>query len=173
MIGIQCQLMMAGENRIDAVVKSDGGLEKSASFTTHVKALADLKLTVSDPRGPTALGVDAIYEVHIVNQGTKAAERIKIVAQFSEGVEPIQADGGAADIIPGQVLFHPIARIEPGDEVVLRIIARADKAGNHRFRAELTAGDPDTRLIAEESTYYFDEEPPRTAARPATEGSTQ
>ncbi|MDA1055430.1 MAG: hypothetical protein O3C40_33950 [Planctomycetota bacterium] len=172
-IGIQCQLMMPGENRIDAVVKSDGGLEKSASFTTRVEALADLKLTVSDPRGPTALGADAIYEIHIVNHGTKAAERIKVVAQFSEGVEPQEANGGAADIVPGQVLFHPIARIEPGDELVLKIVAKADKAGNHRFRAELTAGDPDTRLIAEESTYFFGEEPPRTAARPSTEAATE
>jgi len=172
-IGVQCQLMMPGENRIDAVVKSDGGLEKSASFTTRVEALADLKLTVSDPRGPTALGVDAIYEVHIVNRGTKAAERIKVVAQFSEGVEPIEANGGAADIVPGQVLFHPISRIEPGDELVLKIVAKADKAGNHRFRAELVAGDPDTRLIAEESTYYFGEDAARTAARPDSTESTQ
>ncbi|MEO8496415.1 MAG: CARDB domain-containing protein [Planctomycetota bacterium] len=172
-IGVQCQLMMPGENRIDAVVKSDGGLEKTASFTTRVEALADLKLTVSDPSGPTALGVDAVYEVHIVNHGTKAAERIKIVAQFSEGVEPTEANGGAADIVPGQVLFHPIARIEPGDELVLKIIAKANKPGNHRFRAELTAGDPDTRLIAEESTYYFGEEVPRTAGRPATEAAAQ
>ncbi|MCA9119055.1 MAG: hypothetical protein H6822_17210 [Planctomycetaceae bacterium] len=170
-IGIQCQLMMPGENRIDAVVKSDGGLEKSASFTTRVEALADLKLTVSDPRGPTAIGADAIYEVHIVNRGTKAAERIKVVAQFSEGVEPIEANGGAADIVPGQVLFHPISRIEPGDELVLKIVAKADKAGNHRFRAELISGDPDTRLIAEESTYYFGEDAARTAARP--EAATQ
>ena len=170
-IGIQCQLMMPGENRIDAVVKSDGGLEKSASITTRVEALADLKLTVSDPRGPTALGTDAIYEVHIVNRGTKAAERIKVVAQFSEGVEPIEANGGAADIVPGQVLFHPIPRIEPGDELVLKIVAKADKAGNHRFRAELIAGDPDTRLIAEESTYYFGDDTARTAARP--EAATQ
>jgi uncharacterized repeat protein (TIGR01451 family) len=168
-IGIQCQLLMPGENRIDAVVKSDGGLEKSASFTTRVEALADLKLTVSDPSGPTALGTDAIYEIHIVNRGTKAAERITVVAQFSEGVEPREANGGAADIVPGQVLFHPISRIEPGDELVLKIVAKADKAGNHRFRAELTAGEPDIHLIAEESTYYFGEEAPRTAARPTTE----
>jgi uncharacterized repeat protein (TIGR01451 family) len=172
-IGVQCQLMMPGENRIDAVVKSEGGLEKSASFTTRVEALADLKLTVSDPSGPTPLGTNAIYEVHITNRGSKAAERIKIVAQFSEGVEPQEANGGAADIVPGQVLFHPISRIEPGAELVLKIIAKADKAGNHRFRAELTAGDPDTRLIAEESTYYFGEDATRTAAQPATEAATR
>lgn len=171
-IGIQCQLMMPGQNRIDAVVKSDDGLENAASFTTRVEALADLKLTVSDPRGPTALGTDAIYEVHVVNRGTKAAAGIKIVAQFSEGVEPIEANGGAADIVPGQVLFHPISRIEPGDELVLKIVARADQVGNHRFRAELVAGDPDTRLIAEESTYYFGDEAARTATRP-TDESTQ
>ncbi len=172
-IGIQCQLMKPGENRIDAVVKGDGGLEKTASFTTRVEALADLKLTVSDPSGPTALGTNASYEIRIVNQGTKAAERIKVVAQFSEGVEPQEANGGVADIVPGQVLFHPIGRIEPGDELILKIVAKADKAGNHRFRAELTAGDPDTRLIAEESTYYFGEDAPRTAARSATDAATQ
>jgi hypothetical protein len=165
--------MTPGENRIDAVVKSEGGLEKSASFTTRVEALADLKLTVSDPSGPTALGTNAVYEVHITNRGSKAAERIKIVAQFSEGVEPQEANGGAADIVPGQVLFHPISRIEPGAELVLKIIAKADKAGNHRFRAELTAGDPDTRLIAEESTYYFGEDATRTAAQPVTEAATR
>lgn len=168
-IGIQCQLMMPGENRIDAVVKGDGGLEKSASITTRVEALADLKLTVSDPRGPTALGADAVYEVHIINRGTKAAERIKVVAQFSEGVEPVEANGGAADVVPGQVLFHPISRIEPGDELVLKIVAKADKVGNHRFRAELTAGDPETRLIAEETTYFFGEDAARTASRPGAE----
>ena len=171
-IGIQCQLMMPGQNRIDAVIKSNDGLENAASFTTRVEALADLKLTVNDPRGPTALGVDAIYEVHVVNRGTKAAEGVKIVAQFSEGVEPVEANGGAADIVPGQVLFHPISRIEPGDELVLRIVAKADKAGNHRFRAELVSSDPDTRLIAEESTYYFGEEVSRTATR-STGESTQ
>lgn len=172
-LGIQCQLMTPGDNRIDAVVKSESGLEKSASFTTRVEALADLKLTVSDPRGPTPLGTDAVYEVHVINRGTKAAERIKIIAQFSEGVEPLEASGGVAEIVPGQVLFQPISRIEPGAEVVLKIIARADAVGNHRFRAELTAADPDTRLIAEETTYFFGEEATRTATRSSGAAATQ
>lgn len=154
-ITLQAQLTVPGENRLQALVSSEGGLESSKAFVTRVDALADLKLTVADPRGPTAVGDDAIYEVTIANRGTKAAEKISIVGQFSEGVEPIEADGGAAELVPGQVLFHPIPRIEPGDEITLKIVARGDRPGNHRFRAELNCKNPDTRLIAEESTFFF------------------
>ncbi len=170
-ISVQCQLATPGENRIDAVAKSPLGLESSGSFTTRVEALADLKLTVTDPSGPTALGQDAIYEIQIVNRGTKAAEGVQVVAQFSEGVEPIEANGHGADIVTGQVLFHPIARVEPGKSLVLKIVAKGELPGNHRFRAELTCTDPDTRLIAEESTYYFGDEMPSTTAR-STDGKS-
>jgi hypothetical protein len=48
-----------------------------------------------------------------------------------------------------------IPRIGPGEQLKLTIVAEADRAGNHRFRVETTSTDPDTRLVAEESTYYF------------------
>jgi hypothetical protein len=104
-----------------------------------------------------------VYEVRIVNRGTKAAEQINVVAQFSEGVEPIEAHGGTANIVPGQVVFNPIARVGAGEELLLKVIARADRKGNHRFRAQVTCADPETRLVAEESTYYFKA---RTARKP-------
>jgi uncharacterized repeat protein (TIGR01451 family) len=154
-VTLQCQLTVPGENRLQVLVSSEDGLEKTSAFATRVEALADLKLTVSDPRGPTAVGDNAIFEVKIANRGTKAAEKISIVGQFSEGVEPVEANGGAADLVPGQVIFHPLPRLEPGDEITLKIVARADRAGNHRFRAELNCTDPETRLIAEESTFFF------------------
>ena len=164
-VTLQCQLTVPGENRLQVLVNSEGGLEETAAFATRVEALADLKLTLTDPRGPTAVGENAIYEVKITNRGTKAAEKISIVGQFSEGVEPIEANGGAAELVPGQVLFHPLPRLEPGDEVTLKIVARADRAGNHRFRAELNCTDPETRLIAEESTFFFGGDDLQTATR--------
>lgn len=174
LITLQCQLTVPGDNRVQALVSSEGGLEASRAFVTRVDALADLKLSVSDPRGPTAVGDEAIYEVTIVNRGTKAAEKITIVGQFSEGIEPVEADGGAAELVPGQVLFHPIPRIEPGDEITLKIVARADQAGNHRFRAQLNCSDPDTRLIAEETTFFFGaDDVSETASEPSKDDTTE
>ena len=48
------------------------------TFVTRVKALADLKLVVNDPPGPTALGNEATYEILVVNRGTKAAHHVQV-----------------------------------------------------------------------------------------------
>jgi uncharacterized repeat protein (TIGR01451 family) len=152
---VQCQLMSAGDNRLEVHAESESELAASSSFVTRVEALADLKLRINDPQGPTAVGARANYEIIIENRGTKAAVDVKVVAQFSEGVEPIRAQGAVAELVPGQVLFQVIPRIGPGEQLKLTIVAEADRAGNHRFRVETTSTDPDTRLVAEESTYYF------------------
>ena len=152
---VQCQLTSAGDNRLEVHAESETELAASSSFVTRVDALADLKLQVNDPQGPTAIGAKANYEIIIENRGTKAAEDVKVVAQFSEGVEPVRAQGTVAEIVPGQVLFQVIPRIGPGEQIKLTIVAVADRAGNHRFRVEITSSEPDTRLVAEESTYFF------------------
>ncbi|MFV1964019.1 MAG: CARDB domain-containing protein [Pirellulaceae bacterium] len=162
-----CQLTNPGANRIEAAVSGSEELSAIQAFVTQVRALADLKLLVNDPPGPTAVGDEAVFEMRIMNRGTKAAEQISVVAQFSEGIEPVEANGGTATIVPGQVLFQPIPRIDAGGEITLKIIARATKEGSHRFRAQVSASDPDTRLVAEESTYFFDAvHGSRTARKP-------
>jgi uncharacterized repeat protein (TIGR01451 family) len=164
---VACELTTAGDNRIEATASGSDDLNALSAFVTQVKALADLKLLVNDPPGPMAVGDNAVFEVRVMNRGTKAAEQISVVAQFSEGIEPIEANGGAATIVPGQVLFQPIPRIAAGGEVVLKVTAQASKQGAHRFRAQVSAAEPDTRLVAEESTYFFDADSvSRTARKP-------
>lgn len=165
-IEFSCELLAAGQNRVEATAVAADDLRVLSTFVTEVTALADLKLVVNDPQGPTPVGQLATYELRIVNRGTRAAEQVSVVAQFSEGIEPVEAHGCAANLVPGQVLFHPIPTVEPGAEQTLKIIARADRAGTHRFRAEVRYGGQDTRLAAEESTYFFDPQAVRTASRP-------
>jgi len=152
---LQCQLLTPGENNVQVTVQDADNLSSLGNFVTRVEALADLKMEISDPKGPTAVGSEAQYEITIVNRGTKAAEGVNVVAQFSTGVEPIKARGASAELVPGQVLFQTIPKIAAGETLSLKVVAVADAEGNHRFRAELTADDPETKLIAEETTYYF------------------
>ncbi len=152
---LQCQLTTPGDNRLEVHAEAESELAASGSFVTRVDALADLKLRVNDPQGPTAVGTKSTYEITVENRGSKAAEDVKVIAQFSEGVEPVRAQGSVAEIVPGQVLFQAIPRIGPGEQIKLTIMAVADRAGNHRFRVETTSSEPETRLVAEESTHYF------------------
>jgi hypothetical protein len=153
---VQCQLTNPGENVVKARAKAIGNLLATYSCATQVRTFADLKLTVDDPPGPISIDQDTVYDLTIINRGSRAAKDVKIVAQFSKGVEPLSAIGISARLVPGQVLFKPIARIEPGEEVRLKITAKANLAGNHRFRAEVRCFDPhDTVLVEEETTYFY------------------
>jgi uncharacterized repeat protein (TIGR01451 family) len=161
---LAAELHAAGDNRMQFTAAADGDLSAAATSSTRVEAIADLKLEVRDPQGPIPVGDEAMYEVRIHNRGTKAAENVDLATFFSEGLEPISADGGPHDIGPGQVVFQPIGAIGAGDTAVFHVRARADAAGNHVFRAEVVCASLDTKLASEEATHFYGERR-RMAAR--------
>lgn len=143
------------DTQCEVLAALPGEVASTATCPTRVEAVADLKLEVIDPQGPQAVGRDALYEIRIKNRGSKAASNVQVLGQFAHGIEPQRADGAPAEVLPGQVVFAPIATIEPGQTVTLKIVARAESPGNHRFRATLRARDPEVELIAEDVTAYF------------------
>lgn len=116
---------------------------------------ADLKMDVYVPEGQVAVGEDAIYEIHLTNRGRLAAEEIDVQAFFSEGFEPVNAEGALARINPGRVEFARIPRIVPGQEVVLKVVARSAGEGERVFRPEVKCKNPEDFLHAEVATRFF------------------
>ena len=150
-----CVLETPGENRIDILAQAEDDLRITKTVVTSVEALADLKLHVNDPKGPISVGQDSVYEVKIVNRGTKAAEHIEVVGYFSEGIEPVEVRGWRGEVSTGQVVFEPIGTLAAGQELVIRITARANRPGDHIFRAQIKCNSPETRLAVEEWTKYY------------------
>ena len=147
-------LMGSGSNRLDVRTAGADRLTASGNVTTEVESQADLKLSVEDPAGVISLDTEMEYEVHIVNRGTKAATNVNIVGYFSEGIEPVAVRGWKADVEVGQVMMQTIPRISPGQEMIIKVIAKAHRDGNHVFRAELDSRDPQTKLAVEEWTVF-------------------
>ena len=79
-----------------------------------------------------------------------------VVAQFSNGIEPTRGEGQKSRIIPGQLIFEPIAVIEGGQTVRLAVFAQASGDGMHRFRVEVRTDATDVRLVQEESTRFIE-----------------
>jgi hypothetical protein len=117
------------------------------------------------------VGKEVVYEIVITNRGTREASNIDLVTQFSDGIEPSSATGHRSEIVPGQVVFEPIRTLPAGGQMTLKITAKAAKAGNLRFRTELTCGELETKLVSEGSTRFFGNASeggtPPTAQRPA------
>lgn len=168
---LSAMLQTAGANQLRVAAEAAGDLADTGTATTNVEALADLKLEVSDPSGPVAVGDEAVYEIRIRNRGTTSANGVETVGFFSEGLEPSRAQGGNGRVGAGQVVFEPIKSLAAGSEVVLKISAKATKPGNHVFRAEVRCRTLGTQLIGEETTLFYQsggaEAAAHTAQRPS------
>jgi uncharacterized repeat protein (TIGR01451 family) len=160
-LGFETEYLAAGEKLFQVTCRGSAGASVVTQTKTLVEAVADLKLTLSDPPSPSPIGEEVVYELEIVNRGKQSANNVKIIAQFSEGIEPSSAIGSEHKIVPGQVLFEPIQTIAAGDSVKLQVRALASQAGVHRFRVEVQTDDEEIHHVLEESTRYT-----QTAARP-------
>jgi uncharacterized repeat protein (TIGR01451 family) len=154
---VRVQLQSAGLNRLVVQANAAAAGTASGQIETEVEAVSDLKLVINDPAGPLPTTEQAVYEVQVVNRGSEAAQQVKIVVQFGEGIEPVAFEGCEARIVPGQVLCQPLPALGAGEQVTLRIKAKGQTAGTHQFRVEVTAADGDTRLVSEGTTRFFSE----------------
>jgi hypothetical protein len=154
---VRVQLGASGLNRLVVQANASAAGTASGQVETEVEAVSDLKLVIDDPSGPVPTTDEAVYDVQVVNRGTEAAQQVKIVVQFGEGIEPVAFEGCEARIVPGQVICQPLPVLGAGEQVTLRIKAKPQSAGTHQFRVEVTAADGDTRLVSEGTTRFFSE----------------
>ncbi len=164
---LQLNLNEAGENKLSIACTTPMGITTNFTAVTTVEAFADLKLLMEDPVAPAAVGSEVVYGLSLTNRGSKVANNVRVIAQFSQGIEPIRGEGSQARLAPGQLFFEPIKRIEPGQTVTLKVIAVAEKAGMHRFRAEVKADDTEQKLVQEEATQYLNRSQGRIASPPS------
>lgn len=158
-------LKAEGQNVVKLSCFDGAGGVASANTSTLVQAVADLKLFVSDPVAPAPVGSEVVYELQITNRGSKAARDVRVIAQFSEGIEPNRGEGHSHRVMPGQVYFDPISAIGAGKTVKLKVAALAARGGTHRFRVEVRSAETEVKLVQEESTQYL-ETASRIAAPP-------
>jgi hypothetical protein len=155
-VPIEIRVPTAGTHELRFACVTHSGVLASASAPTTVEAFADLQLSVNDPPSPSPIGAPVTYEMTVTNRGNREARDVKMVAQFSEGIEPQSAVGSKNRVVPGQVIFEPVASIAAGQTIKIQIVAKATVPGMHRFRAEVRCEENDARLVGEESTRYLE-----------------
>ncbi|GIX02583.1 MAG: hypothetical protein KatS3mg112_1520 [Thermogutta sp.] len=167
---IPCQFLADGEARLMVEGMAEGGLTAQSSLVTVVQAVPNLVLDVEGPGRPLPVGQQGTYRIVVENKGSKAATDVFVVGFFSEGIEPVAAEGTPHKILPGQVVFNKIEQIAPGQKLVLTVRAQAQQPGNHIFRAEVRCPSSATQLAFETTSHYFD---PAIATRPPVSQSSQ
>jgi uncharacterized repeat protein (TIGR01451 family) len=120
--------------------------------------LASLNLEVSNKDSQAEVGVESTYDVRVVNRGNLAGTGIQVLATVPDGMEPLSGQGPTRFRVQRQqVVFEPLARLEPGKEALYRVKVRCHSAGDWRFKAQLTSDQLRLPLCKEEGTRVYND----------------
>ena len=145
-----------GQYEIRAEGKAESGLESSDGHAIAVEGIAALFFGVADQVDPIEVGGRTTYEIKVVNQGSKAASNVRILAQAPEGMNPVSASGPTSEQIQGQLIsFDPMTSLSPKGEAVFRITVQGAQPGDHRFRVQLSSDDMSSPVIKQEGTHIY------------------
>ena len=146
----------AGEQKLRGEVKAAGGLSESTEQTTMVEGVAAVLFTVADIDDPVEVGGNATYEIHVVNQGSKATNRLQIAVDFPPQIKPTSGDGPSHPTIDGQrMLFEPMSRLAPKADVTYKVVGQCLAPGDLRVQVLLKTDDMEKPVVKEESTRVY------------------
>jgi len=121
-----------------------------------VEQVAELLHTIKDVADVIEVGSETTYEIRVLNQGTKAATNVRVVAAMPPGMAALSGDGPTrATGDATQIVFEPLAALRPQEEVVWRIQAKGLAAGDQIVRVQLASDESPTPVTREESTRVY------------------
>jgi uncharacterized repeat protein (TIGR01451 family) len=135
------------------------GLAVEKEETLLVEGLAGILYEVVDVADPIEVGGETEYEIRVVNQGSKAAANVQIVAILPNEMKAVAAEGPTRyELGAGQVRFQGLARLAPKAEASYRIRVQGLAPGDTRLRVQLTTDENRTPITKEESTRIYSDQ---------------
>ena len=150
--------MQNGNQTIEFSTRADLGQKESTQATMLVYQIAELYFDIKDETDALEVGTETVYNVRVVNQGSKAAKNVNVTVDFSGGIKPIQVDGTTNQIAGQTVALPRIATLGPKQQKTFRIRARGITAGEHRVVASMSSDERKLAVKKEESTHVYSDQ---------------
>jgi len=133
--------------------------EASAELVTEVVGVPGILLEMVDVTDPIQVGDKETYIITVTNQGTAPDNNVRIVCTIPDEEEYVSGGGVTNPTVAGKVVtFAPLATLPPREKAVWQVVVKAIKAGDVRFKTDLTSdmltGSP---VYKTESTHIFGE----------------
>ena len=132
------------------------GLAVESEYPVLSDGVANVVYHVVNTNNPVEVGGETVYDVHVLNQGSKCASNVRLDVLFPPEIKPVAAEGPTRFALDaGRVVFDPLAQLAPKNEAVYRIRAKALRHGDLRVRFQLVSDDMQSPLTREEGTRVF------------------
>lgn len=169
----QITLKANGEGEVSnkATASGDRGLTAQAEVKTVFEGATGLSADVEVKDNPIEVGSQTTYAIRVMNQGALEASDVAVYATLPEQMQFVSARGPTAHKSEGQqVVFEALPTLAPKKNVRYEITVKAVRAGDVRFKVDLTAKQlPAGPVHREESTTIYADIPgvPAAPAAPA------
>jgi uncharacterized repeat protein (TIGR01451 family) len=145
-----------GEQRLRIESRAERGLTAAGEQVVQVEQSAELLHTVKDTDEVIEVGSETTYEIRVTNTGTKAATNVRLAALMPPGMSAVGGEGPTrAGSDATQVIFEPLARLNPQEEVTYRVTVQGKQQGDHIVRVQLSSDEWPTPVTREESTRVY------------------
>ena len=131
---------------------------KTTECVNEVVGIPALLLTGIDETDPIAVGMNEVYVLTILNQGSAPLTNVRLDCTMDDGdtMQYISSDGPTAATVTGKkISFAPIATLAPKESRVYRVTVKAIKEGQVSFTAESSSTEITRKLIKSETTNFF------------------
>jgi uncharacterized repeat protein (TIGR01451 family) len=148
-----------GQQAIRLRGSAQKGLAVEKEQPLLIEGIAAILFQVGDTVDPVEVGGETTYEVHVVNQGSKAATNLRLTVELPSQVKPVAADGPTRHVVEGNsVVFDGLARLSPKADASYRVRVKALRPGDLRARFQLMTDDMQSPVTKEESTRVYADE---------------
>ncbi len=137
--------------------QATGAKSVDRALVTNVAGIPAILLKMDDINDPVPVGETETYIINVENQGSLAATGIVVMCKLEESMEFVKSEGSVKSKVNGYtVTFEPIARIAPQAVAVLKVVVRAKKSGDVRFRVEINSNELTRPVREAESTNFYE-----------------
>jgi uncharacterized repeat protein (TIGR01451 family) len=150
-----------GEHSLRFVSSTPSGLSAEKTQSIQVEGIAAILFEVVDVEDPIERGGQTVYEIRVVNQGSKAATNVRLAAALPPQMQPVAAEGppGVNHSIEGNnVLYESLARLAPKADTTYRIRVKGLEPGDLRINVQLIADELQDWVTKQESTRVYADE---------------
>jgi len=154
----------AGDHRLQIKGQAQQGLKDEREETVVVEGLAAILFELVDVQDPIEVGGETSYEIRVINQGSKAANNVQLVAILPAGLKAVSADGPARHAIDRnqsndeRVYFDPLAQLAPKADTTYSIKVQGVAPGDQRIQVKLQSDEVRDPITKEESTRVYSDD---------------
>ena len=149
-----------GQQTLVYQVSADKGIVDNGQKECLVEGMAALLTQLSDTSDPVLIGEKTMYNINVVNQGTKAAQNVRVSAQIPQGMEFLNAEAPTGYRMGpnNTVIFDPAPQLPPKAEIRFKILVKAVNPGDQRLKLSVVSDELSSPVTKEESTQVYQDQ---------------